>query len=241
MAIRRTIAAGWPAIAAGPASILATRAIIMAATFRADGEAVLSPAALGITAIWVAPIFVNKPVQGGPGQQSAGYHGYWITDFTYVDPAFRHRCGVQRRWSMRRACPGHEGIYGHRRQPHGRWDPVSRVREARALASIAPGGLSLSAPRRRERRADQSGFAGDAVQTVENFREADRSGYAYTPFVLEAEKAAKHPALAQRSDLLSQSRRLDLRRREFDHGDFIGLDDLMTGIRACRRHDRHLW
>ncbi|NWM00782.1 alpha-amylase, partial [Klebsiella pneumoniae] len=44
--------------------------------------------ALGITAIWVAPIFVNKPVQGGPGQQSAGYHGYWITDFTHVDPHF---------------------------------------------------------------------------------------------------------------------------------------------------------
>ncbi|WP_264830618.1 alpha-amylase family glycosyl hydrolase, partial [Klebsiella aerogenes] len=38
--------------------------------------------------IWVAPIFVNKPVQGGPGQQSAGYHGYWITDFTHVDPHF---------------------------------------------------------------------------------------------------------------------------------------------------------
>src|SRR4029078_5806359 len=28
----------------------------------------------------------NKPVQGGPGQESAGYHGYWITDFTQIDP-----------------------------------------------------------------------------------------------------------------------------------------------------------
>ena len=30
---------------------------------------------LGTTAIWFAPIFKNKPVQGGPGQESAGYHG----------------------------------------------------------------------------------------------------------------------------------------------------------------------
>ena len=37
---------------------------------------------LGATAIWLAPIFKNKPVQGAPGQESAGYHGYWITDFT---------------------------------------------------------------------------------------------------------------------------------------------------------------
>jgi glycosidase len=43
---------------------------------------------LGATAIWLAPIFKNKPVQGAPGQESAGYHGYWITDFTQVDPHF---------------------------------------------------------------------------------------------------------------------------------------------------------
>ncbi len=41
---------------------------------------------LGATAIWLTPVFVNKPVQGAPGQESAGYHGYWITDFTHVDP-----------------------------------------------------------------------------------------------------------------------------------------------------------
>jgi glycosidase len=43
---------------------------------------------LGATAIWLGPIYKNKPVQGGPGQESAGYHGYWITDFTQVDPHF---------------------------------------------------------------------------------------------------------------------------------------------------------
>ncbi|MFX4450844.1 alpha-amylase family glycosyl hydrolase, partial [Acinetobacter baumannii] len=43
---------------------------------------------MGMTALWVGPIFRNKPVQGAPGQDSAGYHGYWITDFTRVDPHF---------------------------------------------------------------------------------------------------------------------------------------------------------
>ena len=42
--------------------------------------------ALGATAIWLAPVFKNKPVQGPKGQESAGYHGYWVTDFTRVDP-----------------------------------------------------------------------------------------------------------------------------------------------------------
>ncbi|WP_320781094.1 pullulanase-type alpha-1,6-glucosidase [Streptomyces sp. CRN 30] len=53
---------------------------------------------LGTTAIWLAPIFKNQPVQGtgdggtsqasSTGGVSAGYHGYWITDFTQVDPHF---------------------------------------------------------------------------------------------------------------------------------------------------------
>ncbi|MFI9105821.1 pullulanase-type alpha-1,6-glucosidase [Streptomyces fildesensis] len=43
---------------------------------------------LGTTAIWMAPIFKNQPVQGTGKDASAGYHGYWITDFTQVDPHF---------------------------------------------------------------------------------------------------------------------------------------------------------
>ncbi|MEU8629300.1 pullulanase-type alpha-1,6-glucosidase [Streptomyces sp. NPDC048669] len=43
---------------------------------------------LGTTAIWLAPIFKNRPVQGTGKDASAGYHGYWITDFTRVDPHF---------------------------------------------------------------------------------------------------------------------------------------------------------
>ena len=39
---------------------------------------------LGTTSIWLTPSFKNKAVQ--PEDNSAGYHGYWITDFTRIDP-----------------------------------------------------------------------------------------------------------------------------------------------------------
>lgn len=39
---------------------------------------------LGTTSIWLTPSFKNKAVQ--PADNSAGYHGYWITDFTQIDP-----------------------------------------------------------------------------------------------------------------------------------------------------------
>ena len=39
---------------------------------------------LGTTSIWLTPSFKNKAVQ--PEDSSAGYHGYWVTDFTQIDP-----------------------------------------------------------------------------------------------------------------------------------------------------------
>lgn len=43
---------------------------------------------LGTTAIWLTPSFTNMPVlTDAKGENpSAGYHGYWITDFTTIDP-----------------------------------------------------------------------------------------------------------------------------------------------------------
>ena len=44
---------------------------------------------LGISAIWVGPIFANQTVQTDTTDvfgHSAGYHGYWIVDFLRVDP-----------------------------------------------------------------------------------------------------------------------------------------------------------
>ncbi|ASW55882.1 pullulanase-type alpha-1,6-glucosidase [Plantactinospora sp. KBS50] len=51
---------------------------------------------LGTTAIWLAPVFKNRPVQGSGDDISAGYHGYWITDFTQVDPHFGSTADLKR-------------------------------------------------------------------------------------------------------------------------------------------------
>src|SRR2546430_1878807 len=40
---------------------------------------------LGTTSLWLTPSFKNKAVQLEDGP-SAGYHGYWVTDFTQIDP-----------------------------------------------------------------------------------------------------------------------------------------------------------
>ena len=43
---------------------------------------------MGTTAIWMTPVFKNKPVQGIGADASAGYHGYWYVDMEQIDPHF---------------------------------------------------------------------------------------------------------------------------------------------------------
>ncbi|HEY0793323.1 MAG TPA: alpha-amylase family glycosyl hydrolase [Chthoniobacterales bacterium] len=45
---------------------------------------------LGVTSVWMTPVFKNRAVQdNGPNRKpGVGYHGYWILDFTDVDPHF---------------------------------------------------------------------------------------------------------------------------------------------------------
>ncbi|MEU9791496.1 alpha-amylase family glycosyl hydrolase [Streptomyces sparsogenes] len=50
---------------------------------------------LGTTAIWMAPIFKNKPVQGNG--ESAGCHGYWSNTPTPGRSSRRCSCGHARR------------------------------------------------------------------------------------------------------------------------------------------------
>lgn len=37
---------------------------------------------MGVTAIWLTPILRNQAIQG----EDTGYHGYWVLDFTQIDP-----------------------------------------------------------------------------------------------------------------------------------------------------------
>ncbi len=54
-------------------------------TWRACWTGSSTSEGLGTTSIWLTPSFKNKAVQLEDGP-SAGYHGYWVTDFTQIDP-----------------------------------------------------------------------------------------------------------------------------------------------------------
>lgn len=55
-------------------------------------------ARLGITSIWMTPVFGNRALQpfdqGSPPK--TGYHGYWILDFTDIDPHFGTKDDLRR-------------------------------------------------------------------------------------------------------------------------------------------------
>ena len=71
--------------------------------------------------------------QGRPAQQrfpSAGYHGYWITDFTQIDPHLGTNEDL-RDARRRRPRARHQGLLRHHRQPHGRRHQVPGGRGAR--------------------------------------------------------------------------------------------------------------
>ncbi|WP_342251078.1 alpha-amylase family glycosyl hydrolase [Sphingomonas sp. OTU376] len=182
---------------------------------------------LGITAIWVAPIFVNKPVQGGPGQQSAGYHGYWITDFTHVDPHF----GTDAEFKALIDAAHARGMKVYMDIVANHTADVIQYREC-VGASACPYRGKADYPYQRRGGVNGApinpGFVGDAVQTAENFAKLTDPGYAYTPFVPEAEKNAKFPAWL--NDPIYYHNRGDstFAGESSTMGDFVGLDDLMT-------------
>ncbi|MFT3905854.1 MAG: alpha-amylase family glycosyl hydrolase [Steroidobacteraceae bacterium] len=183
---------------------------------------------LGATAIWLGPIFKNKPVQGPPGQESAGYHGYWITDFTQVDPHFgtaadlhalvdaAHARGMKLYLDIianhtadviaYRECPKNDCAY----------------RSLAAYPYTRRGGVNGS--------AINAGFAGSdaAHQSAANFALLTRSDYAYTPYIPAGEENSKVPAWLNDPIYYHNRGNSTFRGESAEQGDFSGLDDLMT-------------
>ncbi|HEU4593329.1 MAG TPA: alpha-amylase family glycosyl hydrolase [Steroidobacteraceae bacterium] len=181
---------------------------------------------LGATAIWLGPIYKNKPVQGGAGEESAGYHGYWITDFTRVDPHFG----------------SDEDMKAFVDAAHGRGMKVyldiitnhtADVIQYRECVNVAcPYRSRADFPYTRKGGPSgqpiNDGFAGDGVRTAENFARLTDSNYAYTPFVPPAEANVKVPAWLNSPIYYHNRGNSDFRGESSLLGDFVGLDDLMT-------------
>ncbi|MBI0475494.1 alpha-amylase [Sphingomonas sp. MA1305] len=182
---------------------------------------------LGATAIWVAPIFKNKAVQGGPGQQSAGYHGYWITDFTQVDPHF----GTNQDFADLVAAAHKRGMKVYMDIVVNHTADVIQYREC-VGKNDCPYRSRADYPYQRRGGvtgpAINAGFAGDQDRSPANFAHLTDPSYAYTPFVPEAEKAVKVPAWLNDPIYYHNRGNTTFADESATMGDFSGLDDLMT-------------
>jgi glycosidase len=182
---------------------------------------------LGVTALWVAPIFKNKPVQGPLGGESAGYHGYWITDFTRVDPHFGtnadfkalvdavHARGMKFYMDI---VVNHTADVLYFAECEGK--PDCPYRSIADYPYQRRGGVA-GAP-------VNQGFAGERDGSAANFARLKDPDYAYTVKVRPAEKDIKVPAWL--NDPIYYHNRGDstFRGESSTMGDFVGLDDIFT-------------
>lgn len=180
--------------------------------------------ALGATAIWVAPIFKNKAVQGPAGQESAGYHGYWVTDFTQVDPHF----GTNAEFKALVDAAHARGIKVYMDIIANHTADVIQYRECGGCDYRSRADYPYGRKGGLAGEAINPGFAGDHVQTSENFAKLTRPDFAYTPFVPPAEKDVKVPAWLNDPIHYHNRGNSTFAGESSQLGDFVGLDDLFT-------------
>jgi len=183
--------------------------------------------ALGVTALWVGPIFRNKPVQGPPGHESAGYHGYWITDFEHVDPHF----GTDDEFAALVDAAHARGLKVYMDIVINHTADVIRYRECgdetpcdyRSLADYPyttageVGGASIN-----------PGFTGDEDPALANWARLTDPAYAYTPYIPAGEETVKNPAWLNDPHLYHNRGNTTFANESSTMGDFFGLDDVMT-------------
>ncbi len=181
---------------------------------------------LGATAIWLGPIYQNKPVQGGPGEETAGYHGYWITDFTRVDAHFGDDADMRAFVSEAHT----RGMKVYLDIITNHTADVIQFRECQGKPCAYRSKADYPYSRRGGVNGEpiNAGFAGDGVRTSANFARLTDPSYAYTPFVPDAEKNVKVPAWLNDIRLYHNRGNSDFWGESSLHGDFVGLDDLLT-------------
>ena len=178
---------------------------------------------LGVTAIWFAPIFKNKPVQGPAGNESAGYHGYWVTDFTQVDPHFgtnaefkafvdaAHARGMKVYMDI---------IANHTadviQYAEGKYDYRSKA-DYPFTTRGGPEGVRIN-----------PGFAGDQDSSAENWARMINPDVAYSPVIPEGERHIKEPAWLNDPIYYHNRGNSEWWGESAVYGDFAGLDDLAT-------------
>lgn len=171
---------------------------------------------LGTTAIWLTPSFTNKAVQ--VEDQSAGYHGYWITDFTHVDPHLgtnedltalvnaAHDRGMKVYFDI---ITNHTAdVIGY--QEGDRTAYVSKDERPYTDASGQP-------------FDDRTSAGGSDFPTLDA-----ATSFPYVPVLAPGEENAKTPAWLNDVTLYHNRGNSTFSGEDSQYGDFSGLDDLFT-------------
>lgn len=173
---------------------------------------------MGTTAIWLTPSFKNKPVQGPAGQESAGYHGYWVTDFTQIDPHF----GTNEQMKQLIAAAHAKGMKVYFDIITNHTADVISYREN--TYTYVP---KSTKPYRDAagRVFDDRDYAGTSV-----FPRLDpTTSFPYTPtFEKPADRTVKVPAWLNDTTMYHNRGDTTFEGENSLYGDFFGLDDLFT-------------
>lgn len=175
---------------------------------------------LGVTALWIAPIFANKTVQGPAGHESAAYHGYWITDFTRVDPHF----GTNDDFRTLVAEAHGRGMKVYLDIVINHTADVIRYRECPANDCD----YRWKGDYPYQRRGGLDGEAINGGFDGSNFDALTRPDYAYTPYAPAGEEDIKVPAWLNDVSLYHNRGNSAWYGESALDGDFAGLDDLFT-------------
>ena len=174
---------------------------------------------MGTTAIWLTPSFKNKPVQGTGADMSAGYHGYWITDFTQIDPHLGTNEELEQLIDE-----------AHDRGMKVFFDIITN--HTADVISYAEG-TSDYITKAAEPYRDAGGTAFDdrTYAGTQTFPPLDpERSFPYTPVLAtEADRTVKVPAWLNDRTLYHNRGNAKFDGGESDeYGDFVGLDDLFT-------------
>lgn len=171
---------------------------------------------LGTTSIWLTPSFKNKAVQ--TEDKSAGYHGYWITDFTQIDPHLGTNDELKA--LINEAHSRGMKVYFDIITNHTA-DVISYKDKARQPY--------VSKDTKPYRTADGVQFDDRDFAGTKTFPALDaKTSFPYVPVLEPGEKDLKVPAWLNDPTLYHNRGDTTFVGEDSYYGDFFGLDDLLT-------------
>ena len=173
---------------------------------------------LGTTSLWLTPSFKNRPVQGEGVNASAGYHGYWITDFTQIDPHLGTNADMQQLITL-----------AHKKGMKVFFDIITNhTADVIAYQSGQYGYISKTTSPYKDASGnvfdDKQYAAGDVFPPLDR-----NTSFPNVPvFKTPADETVKVPAWLNDPTLYHNRGDSTFAGESSEYGDFVGLDDLFT-------------